>query len=459
VLAGLMWLGVGRAFAQEQPRPSRVVIARVAGDESIVIRLRAELSSYRFRVIELAASARRSALLSELAEEREAQAALRAKPEAMAVELWVRAGATGTRTTQELVTAGPSHDPEVLALRVTEAMRARGLTLPPLTAAGPKLPEISSVADSSKRAGAAGASALAPEPTDIEPAEPTTLPPAPPSTAIPVKPEAKATEVEPERPNPEPPKPKPPVPERKPLDPPASSEPERPRPAEKNAEKPDENTKPEPEPEVATEIEPQAEAPSQLTLRDALLYVEVGPSGVWSPGANSVGAALDLLISLRFRPDPTSSISLVGLIPLLKSNLTTEDGASIDVRTYGIGGFGDLHWPLGRVELSAGLGGLALLSSVMVISAPGSLVYRPDYPTQRLAALLGRVGVNVALTRDLRVSGSIMAGLTVRELQVNRPPTDQTAAATDTESTPLATWGKPLFFGTLSVELALPWDR
>src|SRR6185312_8919449 len=91
--------------------------------------------------------------------------------------------------------------------------------------------------------------------------------------------------------------------------------------------------------------------------REALLYVEVGPAGVFSPGPDRLGPALDLLVSFTFRPYQTSSISLVGLIPLLNTDLI-GNGASIDVQTWGIGGFGDLHFQMGRMELSAGLGGL-----------------------------------------------------------------------------------------------------
>jgi outer membrane biosynthesis protein TonB len=416
-----------------------VLIVRTPGDETIVLRLRAELSSYRFRVVELTAAARRSEPLAQLATEREAQAALRAKPDTMAVELWVRAGARGN---DELVSAGPGRDAEVLALRVTEAMRARGLTLPPLAAAA------APAADSGKP------SAAPPPEPDVDVAVPTVLPP----MATPIettKPTTKTTEPEPTKPTtkatePEPAKPPPakvPAPAREPD----AKQPER-----------------EPEPEAEEEEEARAPEddiePGPLTAqpatgtapREALLYVEAGPTGVWSPGANSISPALDALISVRFRPYPTSSISLVGLIPLLSSSLETADGASIDVRSFGIGGFGDLHLPLGRVELSAGIGGLALLTSVLAQSADDGPVYVSDYPSRRLGALLGRVGASVSLTRDLRLAGSIMIGLTVRELQISPP---RTAATMDDEPSPIASWGKPLLLGTLSLELALPWDR
>jgi hypothetical protein len=220
------------------------------------------------------------------------------------------------------------------------------------------------------------------------------------------------------------------------------------------------------EPEQRTEesahaetTDPQALEPSQVAAesgfpgaRNALLYAEIGPAGVLSPGINHLGPALDLLVSFTFRPYPTSSISLVGLIPLLATALP-NDGASIDVRTYGMGGFGDLHLPLGRFELSAGLGGLGLICTVMAEDLQGAAKYMTVQKTQRLGAVLGRVGASLFLTRDLQVSASLMAGLTVQPFQL-KPP-----GAKDQNVESIATWGWPLLFGSLSIQLALPWDR
>lgn len=485
-----------------------------------MLRLRAELSSHRFRVVELSeaaarrrrssgsgtdpqtASPRRASELSELAEERNAQAAMRAKPEAMAVELWVRAGA---RTSLELVHAGPGRNPEVLALRVTEAMRARGLALPPLRAADPARV----AAESDKRASAADSgrrTGMQTSPPELDPddpgvAEPTSPPPAATAILTPSKategvearpaaegtksaatertpaegtrasaegPKPSATERKPAegaRASAEGPKPATPermpsdaTPERKPSDAiperkPSEAAPERTPKGEPTSDEPkDDADSVAPVEQTQPEAEP---APSDFNLRNSLLYVEVGPTGVWSPGVNHLGPAMDAQISLRLRPQQTSSISLVGLIPLLSSDIQRPDGAAVEVRTYGIGGFGDLHLPLGRVELSAGLGALALFSSVMVSTTDQStLPYQPDYPTERLAALLGRIGASFAITSDVRVSGSLMAGLTVRELIVELP-----RAPGDAKPDPNVVWGKPLLFGNLSIELALPWYR
>ncbi|HET8937627.1 MAG TPA: hypothetical protein VFN67_29490 [Polyangiales bacterium] len=559
---------------------------RVAGDESIVLRLRAELSSYRFRVVEQPAAARRSKELSELAEERDAQAALRAKPDAMAVELWIRAGG---RTSEELVSAGPGRNPEVLALRVTEAMRARGLTLPPLVAAGLRAPD--GAADSGRR-GAPGTAADSSRATadlrkrtaadsskrtahastgDSDPDDPGVAEPPPPPAATPIIPATKTgePETEPVRANGESQKSKPPASETMPTDTTAerkateeaerkaaeaaerkaaeaaerkaaeaaerkaaeaaarkaaeaaerkaaeaaerkaaeaaerkaaeaaerkaaeaaerkaaeaaerkaaeaaerkaaeatarkAAEAER-KAAEAAARKAAEAKREDAEAadaadaDATPEPEPAPEDTSPVVPRKALVYAEVGPSGVWSPGENRVGPTLDAMISLRFRPYRTSSISLVGLIPLVTTDLQTAEGATVEVHTYAIGGFGDLHLPLGRVELSAGLGALALLTAVTASTdSQSSRPYNPDYKTQRLAALLGRAGASYAITHDVRVSGSLMAGLTVNELRLKFP---RAPGDGDEVNRHDVTWGKPLLIGNLSIELALPWDR
>jgi len=69
----LLWPAAFTVEAQDK-KPSTVLLVRVPGDDSIVLRLRAELNSYRFRVVELP-PAKRAEALSQLAEEREAQAA------------------------------------------------------------------------------------------------------------------------------------------------------------------------------------------------------------------------------------------------------------------------------------------------------------------------------------------------------------------------------------------------
>lgn len=463
-------------------KPSTVLVVRVPGDDSIVLRLRAELNSYRFRVVELPPGKRTEAL-SQLAEEREAQAALRAKPDAMAVEVWVRANNTGARTNEELVTAGPGRDPTVLAVRVTEAMRARGLVLPPLTA---------SAAESGKRVG----SANPPKPSaddDVEPARPTVLPPSAVRPSTPGK-DPKRADSEQERKADD---------ERKAeaereqaerrveaerkldaerraeaerkLDAERKAEAERKLEAERKAElarkaeakrKADAQRQSESEAELARTAEAKREAdreraaeaeqaranatPAGATqARNALLYAEVGPSGVWSPGTNRLGPALDVFVSVRFRPNHTSSISLVGLIPLLSTDFKNSDGTSLEVQTFGIGGFGDLHLPLGPVELNVGIGGMAMLSTLQIANNP----FNPNLESQRLAALLGRVGASISLTPDLRIGASIMVGLTVKDLRVQFLDMDRRTVTNEVR------WGQPLLFGTLSLELALPWDR
>lgn len=513
-----------------------MLLVRVPGDDTIVMRLRAELSSYRFRVVELP-PARRAEVLAQLAEERDAQAALRAKPAAMAVEVYVRGA--GARANEELVKAGPGWDATVLAVRVTEAMRARGLALPPLTAAG------AAAADSVKPGaalGARGAARSSDDDDDVEPATPTELPPdavgpsAPSrgprrggadsdaarsegkggaaradserkanaergdserkgdaargdgertadaarsdgksdaargdgeredeaaraeSDATPIAGERRAdaerradrtaAQLKADA-------------ERK-ADEERRADSERKTAAERRAaaeRKAAAQRKAEAERRAAAEREREREAEaaedearsvqaSTARSRSALLYAEVGPTSVLSPRTNGLGPALDVFVSVKFRPYKTSSISLVGLIPLLSTD-SKMDGTAIEVQTFGIGGFGDLHLPLGNLELNLGIGGMALLSSIFVDNP----LYAPSESSQRLAALLGRVGASLPLTPDLRLGASIMVGLTVKELQLRM------VDAQGNSTRPDVRWGAPLLFGMLSLELALPWDR
>jgi hypothetical protein len=181
--------------------------------------------------------------------------------------------------------------------------------------------------------------------------------------------------------------------------------------------------------------------------RAALVYGEVGPAGVWSPGANHIGPSLDVLVSVRLRPDQSSSISLVGLIPLVSSSVE-RSYATLDVTTFAIGGFGDLHLAFGKLELHAGLGALALISSLL---AKSDMYGYAQPETQHLAALLGRVGASLSLTRDVSLVASVMGGLAIMELQI-KPP-----AIADDKT--VITWGRPLLVGSLNLQLALPWDR
>lgn len=485
------WVGSGRAHAQAGP-PDTVVVVRVPGDDSIVLALRTEMSGYRFRVVELAdRAARRTRPLSELAEEREAQAAVRSKPSDMAVELWTRGNGAEPTASEEIVDAGPGRNPELLAMRVTEAMRARGLTLPPLSAATPTRygqaapPVAAGAADEPDAAEgprpattpvAAGSAPNAPPlPTAAAqpaPNPPTAKPARRPSAADAKKPSATdAATADADR-SPKPASPRPRAEPTRTATPngttrsassprgeataragrdgapakPAGVAPSSPSVLEPAAVSSDHGDG---EPTASLETSDARPAPPP---RAALAYVEAGAAGVWSPGADRVGPALDAVVSVRFRPYSTSSISLVGLIPLLKTPVERPD-ARIEITTFGIGGFGDFHVPFEQFELSAGLGGLALISSVLAFSD----VYQVASPTtQRLAALLGRVGASVAISRDLRASASVMGGLAVTELRIEVPANPAGAEAT---APPTVTWGHPLLMGSLSLELALPWDR
>lgn len=511
---GLCWLSpaVARAQIAAQGTPDRVLIARVAGDGPIIMRLRAELGSYNVRVVELGARPeQRTRSLPDLAAQHGAGAAMRAMPAAMAVELWVSGGAANLQPSSELVSAGPGRDPEVLATRVTEAMRARGLSLPPPPIAkdtgtkqanavgaseASRIGETATPIDPAGRASvpqAGGASAQAPATDDA--AEPigADSPHAESVAASSTSSTANATD-EPRTQAARDDKTESAETPEEPAESDAQTSPEGPTdPSSTNSAAiseasgtrpggggmttravPDEpfaapaeaGSSDQPRDEPARRQAPDTER-SAPARRASLLYLTAGPSGVWSPGTKRVGPSLDALLSLRFHPDSTSSISLVGLIPLLTTDVTITGSdssvsgrnASVEVQTFGIGGFGDLHLPFERIELSAGLGVLALLSSVR--ADPGELYVQAETPppTQRLAALLGRVGVAWSMTPELRLSASIMGGLAVNDLKIEADREITGDSGVQIEREVVASWGRPLLMGTLSLELALPWER
>ena len=445
-----MLLAPGLTHAQSS-LPGTALIVRVPGDERIYIPLRAELGSYRFRVLELSDKpGRRSEALADLALARDAQAALRARPESMSVELWVKSTAADAGSdSEEVVNAGPGRNPDVLALRVTEAMRARGLQLAPPSAATGASTSTSTSARAGQASGEvargsqpgasvttpAGVSAVsgtsAPKPGAAGLESPGATSPAPAAPAP--KPEVATPPATPPAPAQAAPKPNQPPPK------PETAEPQPSAAAEDDEEEPE---------------EPAADSSNlpELPPRRPLLVVEAAPLGILNTRKRSLGPAVDALVQLRLQPYRSSSISLVGFIPLWQPTLQREAGHT-DVRAWFIGGFADLHVPLQSFELSAGLGAGAMFISVngepnedAVISMPNRRITGQNTP-QRLGAILGRIGMSLQLTRDLRLQARVMAGVLVPELEIE--------FGQDT----VARWGRVLVLGSLGLELALPWER
>ncbi|MET0384412.1 MAG: hypothetical protein ABW321_00565, partial [Polyangiales bacterium] len=340
----------------------------------------------------------------------------------------------------------PSASPSVLALRVTESLRARGLRLTPLRAARSREP---TSAPNDAGTGAAAPPIATPRGSPPEPSAPSPSPassaPEPTKPLVPTVPTVPtvapdATKPEQARPTPTPRKP---VPQKAA---PATA----PKQAEPAARKPSTNTQTAQQPTVTprddVDTAPPELAPEGNT-RDALLYAEVAGAGVFSAGDPGLSPGVDVFAQVRLQPYRATSLSLFGLVPLWQAAVERAPNQA-DIRTFALGGFADLHTPLWtRFDLSVGLGAAVLLTSIRgrsTLTAPAVTVQ--DDP-QRTAAMLGRLGLTGALTRSLRLSLQLMVGVAVPPLEVR--------FGNET----VATWGRPLAIATLGVELALPWMR
>jgi hypothetical protein len=113
--------------AQASPHEARVLLlVRTAGDERVMALLLAELEPHDWRVVELRPDARDApAPLGDIAAKQAATAVVRFSRELGAIELWV-AGAAGP-SEETIAAPGEATSDQVLALRATEALRARGL--------------------------------------------------------------------------------------------------------------------------------------------------------------------------------------------------------------------------------------------------------------------------------------------------------------------------------------------
>jgi hypothetical protein len=121
-----------------------ILLVRTPGDERVIQFLRAEVEQGEWRVVELRPDARYEPLpLGEVAAQQAATAVVRLAKNRREVELWVL-GPNGP--SEELIsTPGEAPSDAVLALRATEALRARGLDFSPpdhsvLDAAPPSKP-------------------------------------------------------------------------------------------------------------------------------------------------------------------------------------------------------------------------------------------------------------------------------------------------------------------------------
>jgi len=463
--------------AQTDDAPGTALIVRVPGDERIVTPLRAELSSYRFHVLELADRvATRNTRLPDLANQYSAQAAVRALPEATAVELCVvspRAALLAAASKSEVVNAGPTRDPAVLAVRITEVMRARGLRLrlaePTATTARPDdVRESPSVPDSA----AAGARAAVQDPPQTAggPAPPRTMTSPPSAATTPSATSPAARSNAPVAPQPmaagagRDPTLEPPV-----APPPAeAAAPRTPKPApratpsatrrtqveDEEADDPDETTV-----EVEQTDEPAAEdsdeeadsaaadEPAQPRHR-SLWQAELGGAVVVSPGTNGhgLGPSWDGFAQLSIRPFSILSFSVFGLVPLWQAELERKIGTA-RIRTYVIGAFGDLHARPGpRLGLSFGLGAASLLTSV--VGRSDATAYANHSDSLRTPAVLARAGLAWHATTIVHLTVRGLVGFALPdELKVELAEANGTAAS----------WGRPFLALTLGCEVAPTW--
>jgi hypothetical protein len=108
-----------------------IVIVRQKDDDRVVLRLRAELEASAWRVVEFGSSELLERVeLAELAKKHMARAAIRVRPSRSEIDLWIEEPpGTGDGFTETLSSNGSKNDEKVLALRTTEALRARGLEI------------------------------------------------------------------------------------------------------------------------------------------------------------------------------------------------------------------------------------------------------------------------------------------------------------------------------------------
>lgn len=116
--------------ADVQPASRSILLVRAHGDEATIRRLELELDAGAFRVLEQKPGQRPSGeTLAAAAERERVDAAVRVDPARGTVALWVRkADGFVEETFSATGEAAPS---QVLAIRVAESLRARGLLLPP----------------------------------------------------------------------------------------------------------------------------------------------------------------------------------------------------------------------------------------------------------------------------------------------------------------------------------------
>jgi len=119
------------------PAGKVILLVRTRDDEAVITQLEAELQASAWELVEIRLDSRFGQRpLSELAARNNASAALRVHAERSEIEVWTAApvGDEPTSAASETLRVDEdSSDGRVMALRATEALRARGLDLTPLS--------------------------------------------------------------------------------------------------------------------------------------------------------------------------------------------------------------------------------------------------------------------------------------------------------------------------------------
>jgi hypothetical protein len=114
----------------EQPERRVILLVRTPGDEETILHLRSEFRDGGWRILEIRPDERfETEPLASAAERERVAAAVRVDAVRYVVELWVYRAEGSVEET--LTSSGERLSGRVLAVRVAEALRARGLALPP----------------------------------------------------------------------------------------------------------------------------------------------------------------------------------------------------------------------------------------------------------------------------------------------------------------------------------------
>jgi hypothetical protein len=407
-----------------------VVIVRVHRDAAVIARIRAELEANDWRVRELGPDSNSArAPLASLVSVANARAALRMQPERPAIELWVASDGDAPGGGEVVSLPGDEHDDSLLAVRATEALRARGLRLPRrVEAAPPATGAVAPIASAGEPTAAApgGTPSSGGGEEERKAAE---------EAAARAAAEARARELA----------------ERERAD---KERIEQERLAQERAEQ--ERIEQEAEEQAEEEAEEEAdEAESETSESGAgpdgasLIYIELGPA--MAASASGTLPAWAAWANVRLQPSSLWSVSALGFVPFAGGTYEREQRTGY-MRSVIVGLCADLHGAYRGIELSAGAGGAFLITNMRGETAePG---YQPrQAPTQRTGAVIARLGVQLSLSRRFRISGRGVFGFGIPELEVTVDPGD---GGPEESLVPPVTWGRPFVLAAIALEFGLP---